>query len=324
MAVGRPVGRQVQQIVGADREVVPVVVLSAGEGPAVGVTANIHGDEVTGVAAVHALDEALRGALARGTVALYPSLNPRGLVQQQRGQPGDGGDLNRLFPGDPKGAGAVRLAAQLWQDLLGRKLHALVDLHADSAVSIPYAIIDRATHLRGDARARMDRDVAAMAEHSGLLVLHEYPEEQYVRFRLDRSLAGAMVNHAGIPAVTLEIGPRRAVDPRAVRATVAAVSRILRHLGLVDAAPEATPVPTGSWRRSAAPRVHSSGVFEPALVPGEAFEAGAVLGVVRAVDGTVREAIVAESAGIVVSWSESAWVEARAVPGTLGLCEGAP
>ncbi|MEQ1502174.1 MAG: succinylglutamate desuccinylase/aspartoacylase family protein [Myxococcota bacterium] len=303
----------------------PVIALVASPGPVVAVTANIHGDEVTGVAAVHALDEQLRVSLRAGTVVLYPSLNPRGLVSQQRVQPVDGVDLNRVFPGDAGSQGATRLAGLLWADLLARRPEAVIDLHADSAVAIPYAIVDRATYHRGEARARMDRTVLGMAEASGLTVLREYPEDQYVRFRLDRSLAGAMVNHGSIPAVTLEIGPRRAVDPRAVRITVAAVLRILHHLKLVDP-PSDPPIARpagGPWRRAAAPRVQSPGVFEPMLAPGESFEAGAVLGVVRALDGTVREVVHADTEGIVVSWSETAWVDARAVPGTIGLAETA-
>jgi uncharacterized protein len=308
---------------GAGREPLAVVVHSAGRGPAVAVTANIHGDEVTGVAAAHRLDELLPQLLVRGTVALYPSLNPRGLARQQRVQPDDGVDLNRVFPGERDGTGAARHAALLWDDLAARKLDALVDLHADSAVAVPYAIIDRATHLRGQARERMDRALAAMAHASGLTVLHEYPEDQYVKFRLDRSLAGAMVNHAGIAAITCEVGPRRAVDPAAVRVTVAAVLRILHHLGLVEQAPEdpLPRLPGGPWRRIAAPRVRAAGVFEPLLSPGDAFARGAVLGTVRSVEGEVRETVTAESSGIVVSWTEAAWIEARGVPGTLGVEE---
>lgn len=312
---------------GQARDPVPVVVLSVGpasrSGPVVGVAANVHGDEVTGVAAVHALDERLPGVLRRGTVVLYPSLNPRGLARQQRMQPDDGVDLNRVFPGEPEGAGAARHAHAIWQDMRARRLDALVDLHADSAVAIPYAIVDRATHLEGAARERIDRDVRAMADASGLTVLQEYPEDQYVRFRLDRSLAGATVNHAEVPAVTLEVGPRRAVDPASVRVTVDAVLRILRHLGLVDEAPDGPlpRLPGGPWRRAAAPRVQQGGVFEPTLAPGERFDRGQLLGTVRGVDGTVREVVHAEDAGIVVSWTEAAWLEARGVPGTLGVLE---
>lgn len=308
---------------GAGREPLAVVVHSTGAGPAVAVTANIHGDEVTGVAAVHALDELFPNLLVHGTVVLYPSLNPKGLARQQRAQPDDGVDLNRIFPGERDGNAAARHAALLWQDLVERKLDALVDLHADSAVAVPYVIVDRATHLRGAARPRMDVALRAMADASGLTVLHEYPEDQYVKFRLDRSLAGAMVNHAGVPAITLEVGPRRAVDPRAVRVTVAAVLRILRHLGLVEQAPDdALPrIEGGPWRRVAAPRVRYGGVFEPTLAPGDRFEEGAILGTVRAVEGTVREVLHAATPGVVVSWTEAAWIEARGVPGTLAVAE---
>lgn len=312
-------------MVGTDRDVLPIVVLTASARPVVAVTANIHGDEVTGVAAIHLLDELLRSELVRGTVALYPTLNPRGLVAQQRVVPHDGTDLNRLFPGDLSAQGTSRCAAELWRDLVGRKPDAVIDLHADSAVAIPYAIVDRATGLQGAARQEMDQKVLAMAEASGLLVLHEYPEDQYMRFHLDRSLAGAMVNHAGVPAVTLEVGPRRAVDPWAVRSAAQAVRGILHHLSLCEGPEEGLPsqpaVVGGPWRRAAAPRVNANGVFEPALAPGETFAAGAVLGHVRALDGTVREVLLAEAAGVVVSWSETAWVAPRSVPGTLGLQE---
>jgi predicted deacylase len=310
-------------VVGPDRDVLPIVALTATERPVVAITANIHGDEVTGVAAVHLLDELLRNELVRGTVVLYPTLNPRGLVAQQRAIPNDGTDLNRLFPGDLAGQAANRVAAEMWRDLVSRKLDALVDLHADSAVAIPYAIVDRATSHQGAAREQMDARVLAMAEASGLLVLHEYPEDQYVRYHLDRSLAGAMVNHASIPAVTLEVGPRRAVDPWAVRRAVAAVRRILQYLGALAGpmSDKVSSVPGGPWRRAAAPRVNANGVFEPALAPGEAFLAGEVLGHVRALDGTVREVLLAEASGVVVSWSETAWVAPRSVPGTLGLSE---
>lgn len=287
------------------------------------ITANIHGDETTGVATIHAVDEQLATVLRRGTVVMYPTLNPRGLIQQQRLFP-DGLDLNRVFPGSPSAEGATRLAGLVWGEITRRKPDAVIDLHADSAVSIPYAIVDRPTHLAPAARARMDEDVLAMAHASGLTVLLEYPDEQYIRYRLDRSLAGAMVNHANIPAVTLEVGPRRAIDPVAVSIASEAVLRILHHLALVSA-PVAGAIPapcSGRWRRTAAPRVRSAGLFAPLLAPGEPFAHGAVLGVVRGLDGTVREVVLAEGHGIVVSWAETAWVEPNTVPGTVGISEG--
>jgi predicted deacylase len=162
--------------------------------------------------------------------------------------------------------------------------------------------------------ARLDHLAAA----SGLLVLEEYQDDLYVRFRLDKSLAGAVVNELQVPALTLEIGPRRAVDPRAVDTTVGAVLRILAAEGMVVDAPAAPSGRVGKMRRTSAPRVRRPGVFVPTLAPGALFVPGDVLGVVRGLDGEARDEVRALFRGVVVSWSEGAWLDAGAVPGTLG------
>lgn len=318
---------EVVTVPGKPESSMPVVVWSSPvPGPCAVVTANVHGDEVVGVAAAHELDERLATRLRRGQVVIYPSLNPRGLMAQSRHHPEDGIDLNRVFPGEPRGTGAARVAHALWADLSSRRPDLVLDLHSDSAVSVPYALVDRATSLPAPRRQELERRMSALARATGLLVLLEYPPEEYVRFRLDRSLAGAVVNGLGQPALTFEVGARRAIDPAAVRRLGDVVERVLGQLGAVDpapaASPEDTPEPERTWRRAPAPRVQSAGVFVPRLRPGERFAAGDVLGVVRAVDGSAREVVRAETAGLVVSWAEAAWVEPRAVPGTLAVAEG--
>lgn len=320
--------RRVERIdLGVGQPSIAVVSLTATEdGPTVVVTANVHGDEVTGLAAVHELDRLLAVSLRRGTAVLVPSLNPEGLEQQSRAQPSDGVDLNRVFPGDPTASavGASRTAGRVWLGLHRHSPDAVIDLHADSALAIPYAIVDRSVRLAGAARQRMDRALEGLAEATGLTVLREYPDELYRRFRLDQSLAGAMVNHARVPAITLEVGPRRAVAPTAVQVMVHAVLRIFHHLQLIDEAPPPSPTRRqgGPWRRSSAPKVSATGLFVPSRAPGETFRRGDVLGEVRNLQGTAIEIVRAAADGLVVSWSENAWVTARSVPGTIGLMDG--
>lgn len=304
---------------GASREVVPVSLLEAeAEGPTVVVTANVHGDEATGVAAVLALQVRLEALLCAGSVVLYPSVNPHGLRLQQRPVPADGVDLNRAFPGDRGGRGADGVAGRLWADLERRDPDLVLDLHADSVVAVPYTILDRPVRLGPTARAAMERQLEELAHAAGLLVLHEYPDELYLRFGLDHSLAGAVVNQMGVPALTLEVGPRRAVDPAAVDVTVGAVLRILSHLAMVRDAPAARRRPQGLLQRTSAPRVRRPGVFVPLVRPGEAYGRGELLGVVRGLDGHARDEVRAEAAGVVVSWAEGAWIDVGGVPGTLG------
>ena len=70
------------------------------------VSANIHGNEVNGIIIAHRLIAALEAAVASkalvGTVVVYPSLNPTGLVAGTR-TPSYASDANRLWPSqEPK------------------------------------------------------------------------------------------------------------------------------------------------------------------------------------------------------------------------------
>jgi len=291
-------------------------------GPRIAVTSNIHGDELTGLATVFELDDWLPKHLKSGAVLLYPTLNPVGLEGCHRGLSPRGADLNRLFPGDRRGDLGRRVAAAIWSELEARSLDLLLDLHADSVNAIPYAIVDRAVALSGKPRARMQTQLRATADATGLTVLTEYPDDKYRRFELDKSLAGAMVNRAGIPALTVECGPRRAIQREAVEAMSCAVRGVLGHLGAVsfETMEHPSKVP-GHFRRSSPRRILASGVFCPAVRPGERFEKGTTLGWVLAPDGSRLDQILAPDPGVVISWVESSWVQRHGVVGTLGIAE---
>jgi predicted deacylase len=309
--------RAVERIRGTHRSSdVPVIHWRAGPGPRVAVTAGVHGDELVGFAACRAIDRVL--AVSGGEVVLYPALNPTALAARTRAHPEDQGDLNRAFPGNPDGSPHERHAARIWRDLVARRPTALIDLHADAPTSIPYALVDRAVApgLPSDLEAR----AIALATASGLPVLREYPPELYRRFGLDHSLAGAALNTLGIPSVTLEIGPRRVVDPAGVATAVAAVLGQLAHLGVN---PGVAPVGVHPLRvRGNAPRSRATGLFLPEVSPGSAFRRGDCLGRIVAVDGAELDLLLADSAGIVIGWAEGGWLEVGSVPGTLGLEDG--
>src|SRR5688572_30092492 len=154
------------------------------KGPVVIIAANVHGDECTGVGTVLRLLPILDATLVRGTVHLYPTLNPEGLERRSRKVPEDDQDLNRLFPGDGNGSPSERLAHAVWTDICARQPDVVVDLHTDAPASIPYALLDRATGLRPGPRTQVEGAARRIAEASGLTVLHEYPEDRYARYRL--------------------------------------------------------------------------------------------------------------------------------------------
>lgn len=284
-------------------------------GPLAVVTANLHGDEATGVGAVHALARELGPLLLRGAVRLFPSLNPWGLAQGIRGLPGEETDPNRCFPGNPNGGPAARHAHALWALLLSRRPDLVIDLHTDAADAEPYALVDRVLNGAPGLEERCHR----LALASGLFTVLEYPPDDYRRFGLDQSLAGALVNHVGISAVTLEIGPRRWIAPHAVDLAVRATLGVLTAAGLVSR--PAPPSPPGRWHRQAGPRATRAGVLTPRVRSGQDVSAGQPLGEVRALSGVTLETLHADSPGRVLSLSERAWITPGSIVLTLAVQE---
>ena len=306
---------------GPPREI-PVVTLSARRaGPSVVITANIHGDEVTGVGAVHALLPLLEKGLLRGQVHLYPSLNPDGLAARTRGVPADRQDLNRLFPGDASGPPSERLAHVLWTDILRREPDMVIDLHSDSPASIPYTLLDRATTFSGERRQRLEAEAERYASATGLTLLREYQDKHYLEYRLDRSLSGCVLNTLGVPAVTVEAGPRLYLDPAAVDAAVGAVMGVLTAAGMVDAPtpPHGSRISGPPLRRAAGPRASTAGVFRPLVAPGGAVEKGQPLAEVRSLSGRRLEKLCARQSGFIISLPERAWVVPGTAAGTLAV-----
>jgi len=299
-----------------------VTVQSETPGPVVVLTANLHGDECTGVGVVHRLRQLLPELLERGTVHLYPSLNPGGLREGSRGVPGDERDPNRSFPGDPDGTMAERLAHSAFGDILARSPDLLIDLHTDALRAIPYAILDRV--VRGANKREVDARCHVLAEASGLTVLREYPRPRYLRYNLDRSLPGALVNGPGIPAVTLEVGPRRSLDPAAVEIALTATLGVLTAAGLVTAAapPHPSRVQGGPWRRESGPRVGQAGVLEVVPTPGVIFPAGEIIARIRTLDGRTLQELAAPEPGFVVAVPDRCWVPAASACATLAVRDG--
>jgi predicted deacylase len=288
-----------------------VIVRSENAGPTVVVTGNVHGDETTGIGVVHNLVRRLPRALCCGEVVLYPTLNPAGLMAGTRTLPGDGQDLNRMFPGKAGGPVSERHAHAIWTDIQACKPDMLLDLHTDVAGAIPYAIVDRVIRLR--ERRRLSAQCLRLAGASGLTVLREYPRERYLRYGLDRSLPGAMVNLLGVPSVTLEVGPRRRLDPRDAGIATAAVLGILTEVGVVNApAPvDRTAQEGGPWRREGGPRTNHTGILVPLVRPGQSLERGSAIAEVRTIRGEILETLRARSLGFVVALPERTHV----VPG---------
>ncbi|WP_331233794.1 succinylglutamate desuccinylase/aspartoacylase family protein [Natronorarus salvus] len=301
-------------------ERVPIGIV-AGEtgGPTLWVTAAIHGDEVTALAVAQDAFTTLDPASIRGTLVCMPTTNPAGLRRNERTSYYHDDDPNRFFPdADHDSARPPRV-----QEVIDRRLSdaitasadALLDLHTAQVGSVPFTIRDRV--LYGERRSKSEAEALAtdldrLAEAFGLPVVTEYAAEEYVEEGLHRSTAGSVLNGAGIPAITPELGGHSVVDEDTRTAGLAGVFRTLVELDMLDSVPE--PVSTADpgysppvdfpVRRAVGPHADRAGIVRHRVEPGEAIGIGETVAEVVSPHGEVLSAVESRHEGYVLARKE--------------------
>lgn len=313
-------------------ERLPVVVVEGAEpGPTGWVTAGVHGNEATGVAAAQDVANAfVEGAASlardvrepvaepgalRGRLVCVPVVNPAGLRRTRRTSYYHGEDPNRSFPDPTDDSDEPKTAQEL---VAGRLYDAfanadfLVDLHTAQVNSTAFAIRHRVLHgeLRDRAAAEalnddLDRLVGALE----LPVVAQYPAAKYVDRGLHRSAVGAALNGAGIPAVTLELGSHSTVDQEMLAAGVADVFRVLVAFDMLESVPTAVVDEDPGYgapvdfrvRRHSGPRTHVAGVVRHRVRPGEAVGVDEPIAEVRAPHGERIATLASDHEGYVLA-----------------------
>ncbi|KPK91984.1 hypothetical protein AMJ80_06980 [bacterium SM23_31] len=122
---------------------IPVIVThGVEEGPALFVTAAIHGDEINGIEIVRRLVTKINPKELRGTVLCVPVVNIFGFYTMSRNLP-DRRDLNDAFPGIQKGSPASRVAYILFEEII-KKCDYGIDIHTPQVkrIEIPHTEAD--------------------------------------------------------------------------------------------------------------------------------------------------------------------------------------
>jgi predicted deacylase len=99
------------------------------DGPTIGISASIHGNENAGSQAIVDLYRTLKDMKLKGRVLLLPVANPRAFAVNHRFTPLDELNLNRVFPGDDRGNYTEQLAWALGKEYFD-KIEANIDLHS--------------------------------------------------------------------------------------------------------------------------------------------------------------------------------------------------
>ena len=291
-------------------------------GPTLWLTGGVHGDEATGIVTVLDAMVAFESSLSMlaGAVVAVPVVSPAGLRRNARHTYYDDEDPNRHFPDADATAARPpklqeRIDRRLYEAIVGgpTAADALVDCHTAGVVSEPFAIRDRV--LYGDRRTEAEAEalateLAALVDAFGFPTVTEYPAAEYVEESLQRSAAGAVLNEAGIPAFTAELGAHSVVDDALAAAAVGGIGRVATELGMLPAdevtsAPEppSAPVPF-PVRRYRGPTAETAGLVRHRVEAGESFEEGDTLARVVSATGETHGEIHAAHDGYVLGRAE--------------------
>ncbi|MDA9774390.1 succinylglutamate desuccinylase/aspartoacylase family protein [Saprospiraceae bacterium] len=195
---------------------VPVIVArGVGDGPILGVTAAVHGNELNGVPVIQRLFNEIDPKELRGTIVGIPVVNIPGFIRKKR-RFNDGVDLNHIMPGKSDG-NVSQVYAYRFVERVVKHFDYLLDLHTASTGRINSYYI----------RADMDQPIVkqmALLQNADIIV-HNPPS--------DGTLRGA-ADDLNIPAITLEVGNPSTYQKRLIRSGVEGVHNVLCHLDMVD------------------------------------------------------------------------------------------
>jgi predicted deacylase len=258
---------------------IPVLVASGREeGPVVWVQGCIHGDEFGGAASIIRFFQELDLSQLKGTVVGVPVVNLPSFKARYRTSPIDGANLNRIFPGDPKGTYSQRLAHALIESI-SETADYVLDLHSGGiGLHVDYFVICR----QGDNEA--SKKSMWLAERMGAEVIWQAGGEG--------TTSGVGTDHLtqkGIPAVTIEVGGGN-VTEKHERLFKVSIENALKALDMVPGeAPvqkEYTVYQQGDFIFAG-----QGGMFVPACEVGSVLNKGDLIGSIINLYGEVTEEI---------------------------------
>ncbi len=275
---------------------VPIAVLRNGDGPTLVISAGVHGDEYEGQIAVSGLIRTLDATDIRGRLILLPMVSFPAAEAGTRVSPIDGGNLNRQYPGDPKGTPS-EMIAHFHEEVILPLADYAVDLHSGGS-SLNYP----ATVMRGPSHSA--------SEETGLVTLTEAFDLPYAwvftggggRSSTARTAMGA-ANRKGVVNVMAELGGAGCVTPDILHRTERGLRRILQALGMLPGyVPEAAQG-TRALNVRGSIYAYEAGVFEPLKSIGDDVATGETVARIHhpATPGKAPDTVTSPYSGLVLA-----------------------
>ena len=265
----------------------PITVVHGTEpGPRLWLSAAIHGDEINGVEIIRQVLEKIEPFQLKGTLITVPIVNVFGFIEQSRYLP-DRRDLNRCFPGSPRGSLASRLANLFMKEVVSRCTHG-IDLHTASA---------HRTNLPQIRANLKDTETSRCAKAFGAPILIQATTR-------DGSLRQAATQQ-GIPVLLYEAGEALRFDTRAIKVGVRGILQVMDVLDMiqVDLPPteeEPVEISKSQWIRAS-----RSGILHLKVILGQKVNKKQLLGKIYDAFGQRSFKVYAPCGGLVIGHTQN-------------------
>ncbi len=269
----------------------PIYVYRAPEdGPTLALTAGMHGDEINGMEIVRRIIDAGHRKVLRGTTVCMPIINVYGFLNYSRDVP-DGKDVNRSFPGSRNGSLASRVAYHMTHSI------------------IPFIDVGVDFHTGGAMRTNFPQVRCVMQDARNV----ELADAFHAPFTLDapfrpHSLRQTAAKH-GKNIIVYEGGESLRMDPHAIEEGVNGTLRLMKHLNMIDWAPEPSVATKIIWNTSWI-RARTAGIFHPQVQAGDLIHKHQWIGDITDPFGESREQIKSSATGYVVGLNNNPVVNA--------------
>ena len=255
---------------------IPITVAKNGDGPTALFTGANHGDEYEGPVALWDLAHTIKAEALAGRVIIVPGMNYPAFRAGKRTSPIDGGNMNRVFPGNPAGTLTEKIADYFQRTLLPLADY-VIDMHSGGKTMefLPFCC----AHVLDD-KEQQAKCISAMqaynAPHSMMLL------------ELD---AGSMYDTAaenqGKVFISTELGGGGTTTAYTVSIAKKGVRNVLRHAGITQGELEVgetmnLDMPDGDCFVFS----ESIGLLEPCVDLGSHVKAGDLIGRVHNIDRT--------------------------------------
>ena len=244
---------------------VPIIVQRGKKpGPVLLITGGIHGNEINGVEIIRNLISKKYNRPDCGTVICIPVVNIFGFLNQTRQFP-DGRDLNRVFPGSPRGSLASRFAYHIMKEI-APNVDYCIDYHtgAESRFNAPQTRINKD-----------DKQCMELAKVFGapFVILANTREKSF------REALAKM----GKKVLLFEGGKSLDINNEVTEIGIAGALRVMDHLGMRDFSEELASIPKAVTNPiiidgSQWVRAKYSGMLHPFAALGAKVTKGEVLG----------------------------------------------